>query len=97
MANDSVSDGRLASKHLRRSQSQNTLRRVQEHQLATNWAGLAVAEVLTLDLNDAPTKQRIKQMLAAWIANGHFKVRRDPAEREDKKYIVVADETTAPV
>jgi hypothetical protein len=38
-------------------------------------------------------------MLAAWIADGHFKieVRRDPAKREDKKYIVVADETSAPV
>jgi hypothetical protein len=38
-------------------------------------------------------------MLAAWIAAGHFKIvtRRDPAKRENKKYIVVAeDETTAP-
>jgi hypothetical protein len=70
-----------------------------EHQLAANWAGLAVAEVLKLDLADVPTKQRVKQMLVAWIADGHFKieVRRDPAKREDKKYIVVADAITAPV
>jgi hypothetical protein len=65
-----------------------------EHQLAANWAGNVVAEVLDLDLNDTATKQRVKQMLAAWIADGHFKIetRRDPAKRQHKKYIVVANE-----
>jgi hypothetical protein len=69
------------------------------HELAETWAGLVVADVLELDASDKPTKQRIKAMLAAWIGAGHFKtvLRRDPVKREDKKYLIVTDKTTAPV
>src|SRR4029079_18922610 len=71
-----------------------------EHVLAANWAGIAVARILELDLDDADAKSRIKKMLAAWtLPGGPLKVeaRRDPEKREMKNYITVADQTTAPV
>jgi hypothetical protein len=52
-----------------------------EHVLAANWAGIAVARILELDLEDADAKPRIKKMLAAWtLPGGPLKVeaRRDP-------------------
>ncbi len=70
-----------------------------EHALANDWAGHVVADILQLDCDEKPTRQRIKRMLAAWIKAGHFKIetRRDPVKREFKKYIAVAGPTTAPV
>jgi hypothetical protein len=71
----------------------DALEAVKAKQLAAKWAGTVVAEVLALDLNADGVKRRIKQMLAAWITAGHFKIetRRDPDKREDKKYIVVCE------
>lgn len=41
---------------------------------AADWVGLAVAEVLGLDLDDAASKQRVKTLVKGWTDSGALKV-----------------------
>jgi hypothetical protein len=45
-----------------------------ESVLAKNWAGKAVAEVLSLEINDDAGKARVKSLLKTWIRNGALRV-----------------------
>lgn len=41
---------------------------------AKNWAGTVVAEILDIDLSDKAEKRRVKEMLTAWIGEGHLEI-----------------------
>jgi hypothetical protein len=54
------------------------------------WAGIVVADVLDIDLEDKAEKKRVGRMLNAWIKAGHL----DVDEQQDgksnwRKFIVV--------
>jgi hypothetical protein len=54
------------------------------------WAGKAVAEVLDLDLEDAPPQARVKSLLKTWLASGALKVvARLDEQRKERKFIEV--------
>lgn len=57
---------------------------------ASNWAGVAVAGVLALDIEDPQVKARIKSMLKTWVLNGVLDVVQglDQARRQ-RQFIVV--------
>lgn len=57
---------------------------------ASNWAGVAVAGVLALDLEDPAVKARVKSMLKTWVLNGVLDVVQglDQARRQ-RQFIVV--------
>jgi RecA-family ATPase len=56
---------------------------------ARNWAGLAVAEVLGLDLDRKADKARVAGLLKLWIENGALaKERRQDEHREEREFIV---------
>jgi hypothetical protein len=57
---------------------------------ASNWAGVAVAGALALDLDDPSAKARIKSMLKTWVLNGVLDVVQglDQARRK-RQFIVV--------
>jgi hypothetical protein len=62
-----------------------------ENDQAGDWAGHVVAELLGIDVEDKGSKQRIKQMLKAWLAAGHFTIEtRLDSKRMSKKYIAPA-------
>jgi hypothetical protein len=56
---------------------------------AANWAGLAVAEVLALDADNAVEKARIKSLLRTWIANGALRMetRHNPRTGRDQQFV----------
>jgi hypothetical protein len=57
---------------------------------ATDWAGVAVADTLGLDLDDAPVRPRVKQLLKTWIESGALKVeRRQDDTRHERPFITV--------
>lgn len=58
---------------------------------ASNWVGVAVAEVLALNLEEASAKARVKAMLKIWIKNGALKIvqRRDEEARREKPFVEV--------
>jgi len=59
------------------------------------WAGNAVAEVLDLDIEDAPPQARVKSLLKTWIASGALKVVVRPDEqRKERKFIEVGQWAT---
>lgn len=64
-----------------------------ENAQARNWAGLVVAEVLDLDLNDRAAKAKVVSIIRTWIRNGALRVvdRQCPERREMKKFVVVGD------
>ena len=64
-----------------------------ENAQASNWAGLAVAEVLEIDAGIDAGKQRIKSLLRTWIANKALKIERQRSARDgrDKPMIVVGE------
>ncbi|MGY4504209.1 hypothetical protein ACVWYH_008166 [Bradyrhizobium sp. GM24.11] len=54
------------------------------------WAGVAVAEVLGLDLSDPAAKAKVKTLLRTWIDNKALKVVQRPDEsRHDRPFIEV--------
>ena len=63
-----------------------------ESSQAKNWAGVAVAEVLGLDLTDAAAKAKVKSLLRTWIANKALKiVRKLDESRHPRPFIVVGE------
>jgi hypothetical protein len=63
-----------------------------EHFSCKDWAGVAVAETLGLDLGKASDKSKVKRLLATWIKNGALKVENRPnRHRENKAFIVVGE------
>jgi hypothetical protein len=39
-----------------------------------NWAGNVIAEILGIDLSQKSEKARVKEMIAAWVDDGHFEI-----------------------
>lgn len=59
------------------------------------WAGNAVAEVLDLDIEDAPPQARVKSLLKTWIASGALKVvARLDEQRKERKFVEVGQWAT---
>jgi hypothetical protein len=60
-----------------------------------DWAGKAVAEVLDLDLEDAPPQARVKSLLKMWIGSGALKVvARLDEQRKERKFVEVGQWAT---
>lgn len=61
-----------------------------ENAQSPEWAGIAVAQVLDLDVNDKADKSRIKQLLSGWLKEGALKVVEGPdKKRETRKWVRV--------
>jgi hypothetical protein len=58
---------------------------------AANWAGLAVAQVLSLDSDNPADKSRIKVLLRTWIASGALRIetRHNTAKGRDQEFVIV--------
>lgn len=57
---------------------------------ATEWAGRAVAEVLSLDLDDKANKRKVKGLLATWVETGALRrVMAADKTRQNRPMIVV--------
>jgi hypothetical protein len=56
-----------------------------------DWAGIAIAQTLDLDLTDKVAEERVKKMLAAWIEAGALKVatRTHPKRKDRTQKIVI--------
>ena len=94
--------GRLLAPSVFEGLSSSSLRAVQdkiaagswaENIQATNWAGIAVAEVLEIDASSDAGKQRIKTLLKTWISNKALKVERQRSQRDgrEKPMIIVGE------
>jgi hypothetical protein len=56
---------------------------------AKTWAGQVVADVLSLDLEKAADKSRVKSLLRLWVENGALrKERRKDGSRQERDFIV---------
>lgn len=55
---------------------------------ASDWAGNAVAEVLELDLDEKPDREKVKGLLKTWIKNGALKVVKRPDEHRHEKAMI---------
>jgi hypothetical protein len=71
------------------------------HHSASDWAGLAVASVLGLDLGDKAHRARTIDLLRVWVQNGAFTIdERKDRNRQNKKFLVVGkwanDDTATP-
>ncbi len=62
-----------------------------ENVQAKDWAGIAVAETLGLDLDDKAAKARVKSLLRTWIKNKALRIEERPDGRQgrNRKVIVV--------
>ena len=59
---------------------------------AANWAGIAVAQVLDLDLSEDGDKARAKTLLAQWKKSGALKVEvQDDENRKKRPFVVVGE------
>lgn len=66
-----------------------------ENVQAADWIGLAVANVLGIDPDDATGKQRVKTLLKGWIASGALKVV-DGSDGKSRKRPMIEVGTWAP-
>lgn len=66
-----------------------------ENVQANNWAGRAIASVLSLSPDDKSDKARIKSLLRTWIDNGALKVERMHSNRDgrERPMIIVGNRT----
>ena len=56
---------------------------------AKEWIGAAVAEVLSLDLEDRADRKQVKQILKTWFANGVLTTKnRKDEKRRPRVYVV---------
>jgi hypothetical protein len=64
-----------------------------ENVQASNWAGYAISQALDLPDTSAADKQRLKDLLRAWVASGALKIDRqhDARNGRDKPVVVVGD------
>ncbi|XWN32165.1 MAG: bifunctional DNA primase/polymerase [Devosia sp.] len=63
-----------------------------EHELATNWIGIMVADVLGADLDMPADKKRVKASVAMWLKSGALKVvERKDEGRKVRKFVVPGD------
>jgi hypothetical protein len=67
--------------HLRDAQTAVAAGRWRENPQAKDWAGVAIAKVLNLDMTKKADKAKVIAMLRTWIENGMFVV----VEGEDEK------------
>ena len=66
-------------------------------QSPTQWVGIAVAEVLKLNLAKKPDRRRINVMLGTWLHNGALQVvEREDEHRHPKKFVEVGTSVTDP-
>lgn len=83
----------VTTDHLRNVQRLVAAGSYKESPMSTEWVGQAVAEVLGLSVEKhaKADRARIGAVLRQWYANGALVVvkRRDPARREEKKYVEV--------
>jgi RecA-family ATPase len=56
---------------------------------AKQWAGLIVADVLNMDLDNKGDKRRVKVMLRKWESDGHFTTEMRPDENSKKRKCMV--------
>jgi len=79
--------------HLREAQRLIARGEWKESPQASDWAGVPVADVLSLDVSDKAAKAKVASVLRTWTKNGAFRVerRRCPKKREDKNFLVVGD------
>jgi hypothetical protein len=60
-----------------------------EDSRSPHWAGIAIAEVLDLDLSDKGSKADVKTILATWLKTGVLKIEsRKDEQRKLKNYVV---------
>ncbi|MDQ0839409.1 AAA family ATPase [Sphingomonas faeni] len=89
----------VSVEHLRRVQAVIASGEYKAHHSATDWAGIAVADVLGANVADKGDKARIIRMLTEWIENDVLRVEeRKDGNRQMKKYVVVgraADDLSA--
>lgn len=89
----------VSVEHLRRVQAVIASGEYKAHHSATDWAGIAVADVLGANVADKGDKARITRMLSEWIENDVLRVEeRKDGNRQMKKYVVVgraADDLSA--
>ena len=89
-----VFDG-LTAADLRRVQERVAAGTWKESSQAADWVGLAVADALGLDADKhaKADRARISALLRTWYANRALVVveRRDPAKRENKKFVKVGE------
>ena len=61
-----------------------------EDQRSTTWAGIAVGEVLGLDVADKGAKTLIRALVTGWLSTGALRaVKRKDEQRRDRKFIEV--------
>ncbi|WP_081469505.1 AAA family ATPase [Sphingomonas sp. PAMC 26617] len=81
----------VTTDHLRKVQQAVAAGTWKESSQATNWVGIAIADVMGLDpdKNAKADRARINALLRQWIASGALLVveRRCPDKRENKKYV----------
>lgn len=78
--------------HLRAVQNKIAAGEWCENAQAKTWAGLAVAEVLELDLSDKAVRSKVKALLKRWTENGMFKVvNRPDANGDDRPFLEVGE------
>jgi hypothetical protein len=59
--------------------------------IATDWAGIAVGDVLGLDMADPAAKAKVKALLKTWIENKALKiVHREDESRHERPFVEVA-------
>ncbi len=89
----------VSVEHLRRVQATIASGEYKAHHSATDWAGIAVADVLGVSVANKGDKARVTRMLAAWIENDVLRVEeRKDGNRQMKKFVVVgraADDLSA--
>ena len=80
----------VSVEHLRRVQAVIASGEYKAHHSATDWAGIAVADVLGANVADKGDKARITRMLSEWIENDVLRIEeRKDGNRQMKKFVVV--------
>lgn len=85
----------MTSDDLREVQNKIHAGRYRESVQAADWVGVAIADVLGLDLDDAASKQRVKTLVRGWLESGALKVV-DGTDDKSRKRKMVEVGTWAP-
>lgn len=83
----------VTTEHLRSVQAIVANGEWRDNAQSGDWAGKAVAEVLSLDVEDKADKAKAASILKTWIRNGALRIdrRRCAKRREDKNFVVSGD------
>jgi hypothetical protein len=75
--------------HMRRVRAMAAEGNYRKDPRAENWIGLAVAEVLELDLEDDADRKQIKEILKTWFGNGVLDTeKRQDEARHERTFVV---------